>query len=82
MQSLTPKEESVMQELRRLADANGIVTGRQLRDSGFADFVARVYRADVGYPQSLQSRKLQILRDKGHILMRNGKYTILPPPEL
>ena len=70
----------MLAELKRLAVNKRFVTGRDLRDSGFADFVATVYNVDVAYPQSLQSRKLQILRDKGCIRMerRNGgTYTIL-----
>ncbi len=70
----------MFEELKRLAGAKRFVTGRELRDCRFADFVAQVYQVDVAYPQSLQSRKLQILRDKGYIQMERrdgGTYTIL-----
>lgn len=80
MQSLTPNEQNILLELERIAGPRGHVTGRELRDSGFGDFVARVYAVDVAYPQSLQSRKLQILRDKGYLRMESrngGTYTIL-----
>jgi hypothetical protein len=80
MNTLTPEETKVLGELKRLAGPKRVVTGRELRDSGFADFVAEVYQVDVAYPQSLQSRKLQILRDKGYIQMERrdgGTYSIL-----
>jgi hypothetical protein len=77
MQKLTPTEEKLLTELTRLAGSSRVITGRQLRDRNFADFVADLYQADVAYPQSLQSRKLQILRDKEYITMRNGVYTLL-----
>ena len=79
MQPLTAAEENLLAVLTRVAGSSRVVTGRQLRDRNFAEFVAQLYDADVAYPQSLQSRKLQILRDKGYITMRNGTYTILEP---
>jgi len=84
MQTLTPAERTVLRELARLAGSDRVVTGRELRDAGFAEFVAHAYRADVAYPQSLQSRKLQILRDKGYIKMQRhggGTYTMLAHPD-
>ena len=80
MREMTPHERRVLAELQRIADPDLTVTATQLRDAGFADFVARVYDANVGYPQSLQSRKLQILRDKGYLKMEHGKYTLLSTP--
>jgi hypothetical protein len=80
MNALTQEETRLLGELKRLAGDKRVVTGRQLRDCGFAEFVAEVYHVDVAYPQSLQSRKLQILRDKGYIRMERrdgGTYTIL-----
>lgn len=77
MQSLTTTEEELLSELSKLAGPSRIVTGRELRDANFANFVAALYQADVAYPQSLRSRKLQILRNKGYISMNNGTYTIL-----
>jgi hypothetical protein len=80
MSALTGEETKILDELKRLAGGKRFVTGRELRDSGFADFVAGAYQVDVAYPQSLQSRKLQILRDKGCIRMERrdgGTYTIL-----
>ena len=77
MDTLTATEGKLLSELIRLAGPSRVITGRQLRDTNFADFVAELYDADVAYPQSLQSRKLQILRDKGYITMRNGTYSIL-----
>ena len=47
MQPLTAEENTLMEELSRLVGDTHIITARQLRDSGFADFVARVYRAVV-----------------------------------
>jgi len=85
MESLTKQEQTVLRELTRLAGTDRVVTGRELRDAAFADFVARTYSADVAYPQSLQSRKLQILRDRGYIRMQRhdgGTYTILKPPDV
>lgn len=64
-------------ELKRLADANGVVTGIRLRDSGFAKFVTTLYEANVAYPESFQSRKLQTLRSKQWIAMNNGTYSLL-----
>lgn len=64
-------------ELKRLADANGVVTGMRLRDSGFAKFVTALYGANVAYPESFQSRKLQALRNKKWITMNNGTYSLL-----
>ena len=78
MASLSRQEQTVLRELSRLAGSDRIVTGRELRDARFAEFVADTYGADVAYPQSLQSRKLQILRDKGYIRMERhdgGTYT-------
>ena len=83
MESLTDHEETVLRELMRLAGSDRVVTGRELLDQGFADFVANVYHKRLGYPGSLQSRTFQILRDKGYIRMerRNGgTYTILNEP--
>ena len=77
MDPLTTTEEKFLSELTRLAGPSRVITGRQLRDTNFADFVAELYQADVAYPQSLQSRKLQILRDKDYITMKNARYTIL-----
>jgi hypothetical protein len=84
MASLTTQEQAVLRELARLAGAERIVTGRELRDAGFADFVAGTFGSDAAYPQSLQSRKLQILRDRGYIRMERhngGTYTILKQPD-
>jgi|GEM_PF-6189058 len=83
MESLTPQEVAVLRELARLAGSDGVVTGRELLDEGFSDFVSGVYHKRLGYPGSLQSRTFQILRDKGYIRMerRNGgTYTILDQP--
>ena len=81
MEPLTEQEAAVLQELARLAGTDRIVTGLELLDHGFADFVGKVYHKRLGYPGSLKSRVFQILRKKGYILMerRNrGTYTILP----
>ena len=83
MESLTEQEAAVLRELTRHAGSGRVVTGRELLDEGFADFVSKVYRKRLGYPGSLQSRTLQILRRKGYIRMerRNGgTYTILNGP--
>ncbi len=80
MWPLTSEEQQLLNELARLAGPDRIVTGRELRDAGFSEFVARVFGKDVAYPQALQSRKLQILRDKGYIKMERrggGTYTIV-----
>jgi hypothetical protein len=83
MQPLTTQERRLLEELVRLAGTRGVVTGRDLLDHGFAEFAVQVYGVDVSYPQSLPSRKLQILRDKGYIKMERkggGTYTILNRP--
>jgi hypothetical protein len=83
MQPLTREERLVLDELSRLAGPRSVITGRDLRDTGFADFVVSTYGVDVAYPQSLQSRKLQILRNKGYITMERhngGTYTIINRP--
>lgn len=83
MDSLNDHEKTVLNELIRLAANDRVVTGRELLDQAFADFVGKVYGKSLGYPGSLQSRTLQILRDKGYIKMerRNGgTYTILSEP--
>lgn len=83
MDSLTEQEDAVLRELARLVGSDRVFFGRELIDQGFTDFVATVYRKNLGYPGSLQSRTLQILRDKGYIKMdrRNGgTYTILNQP--
>ena len=80
MPALTKEEQTLLRELVRLAGSDHVVTGHELRDADFAVFVAHTYQSDVGYPQSLQSRKLQILRDRGYIKMERhggGTYTIL-----
>ncbi len=82
MKPLTDEEGAVLRELTRLAGNDRIVTGLELLDQGFADFISKVYQKRLGYPGSLQSRTLQILRDKGYIKMerRNrGTYTIVQP---
>lgn len=84
MASLTPQEQTLLRELSRLAGSDRVVSGRELRDAAFADFVASVYGSAVSYPQSLQSRKLQTLRDKGYVRMERhagGTYTILEQPD-
>ena len=58
-QTLTLDEEKVYGELKRLAAGEKRITGRQLRDAGFAKFVTTLYRKDVAYPESFQSRVLQ-----------------------
>ena len=83
METLTQEEKAVLAELTRLAGNDRIITGLQLLDQGFADFVSKVYHKRLGYPGSLQSRVFQVLRDKGYIKMerRNrGTYTILSEP--
>ncbi len=83
MGPLAQDEKTVLQELTRLAGSDRVVTGLELLDQGFAGFIAKVYGKRLGYPGSLQSRVLQILRDKGYIRMerRNrGTYTILGQP--
>lgn len=73
----------MLRELVRLAGDKGVVTGGQLREASFADLLARIYRSSASFRDSLLSRKLQILRDKGYIRMerRNGgTYTILKRP--
>ena len=83
MDSLTKQEDAVLRELARLAGSDRFVSGGEVIDQGFADFVATVYCKRLSYPGSLQSRTLQILRDKGYIKMerRNGgTYTILNRP--
>jgi hypothetical protein len=83
MDALTESERTVLRELIRLAGDDGVVTGIELLDQGFADFIAQVYGKRLGYPGSLQSRVFQLLRDKGYIKMerRNrGTYTMLAAP--
>lgn len=83
METLTQEEKAVLAELNRLAGSDRIVTGLELLDQGFADFVSKVHHKRLGYPGSLQSRVFQVLRDKGYIKMerRNrGTYTILNEP--
>ena len=83
METLTQEEKAVLAELTRLAGNDRIITGLQLLDQGFADFVSKAYHKRLGYPGSLQSRVFQVLRDKGYIKMerRNrGTYTILSEP--
>ena len=65
MASLTTQEQALLREMARLAGTDRVVTGPRVARLGFADFVATTYGAVVAYPQSLQSRKLQILRDRG-----------------
>ena len=80
MTLLTPEEVQVLACLQQLAAGCDSITGKQLRDAGFADYVASVYKASVGYPQSLQSRALQTLRNKGYLKMERcggGTYTLL-----
>jgi hypothetical protein len=82
MKPLTDEEDAVLRELTRLAGSDRVVTGLELLDQGFSGFVGKIYHKRLGYPGSLQSRTLQILRDKGYIKMerRNrGTYTILQP---
>ena len=79
--ALTPQEEAVYAALKRLADDKGKVTSRQLHDVGFAKTVTAIYDATVAFPESFQSRKLEILRYKQWIKMErfNGdSYTLLP----
>ncbi|PYI94334.1 MAG: hypothetical protein DME97_02435 [Verrucomicrobia bacterium] len=83
METLTQDEKTVLAELKRLAGSDHVVTGLELLEHGFADFVSKIYHKRLGYPGSLQSRVFQVLRDKGYIQMerRNrGTYTILKEP--
>ena len=83
VESLTDQEATVLHELLRLAGEQRRITGRELLQRGFAEFVSRVYGKRLGYPGSLQSRVFQILRDKGYLKMerRNGgTYTLLRQP--
>lgn len=80
MVPLTHQELTVLRELRRLASLHDHLTGKVLRDNSFAVFIMQVFNADVGYPQSLQSRVLQKLRDKGYLIMERcngGTYMVL-----
>ena len=84
MPQLKTKEQVLLRELARVAGQKGVVTGGQLRDVGFAEQVARIYSSNASFRDSLLSRKLQILRDKGYIRMERkngGVYTILKRPE-
>jgi len=79
----SPKKKRQCSPLTRPAGNDRIITGLQLLDQGFADFVSKAYHKRLGYPGSLQSRVFQVLRDKGYIKMerRNrGTYTILSEP--
>jgi hypothetical protein len=83
MQALTTQERRLLDELARIAGKRGFVTGHDLLAHGFAEFTVQAFGANVSYPQSLQSRKLQILRDKGYIRMERkggGTYTVLKQP--
>src|SRR4051812_35682237 len=78
--TLTSQEVEVYGALKQLAGSAGKITGRRLRDAEFAKQVVAIYGADVAYPESLQSRKLQILRDKEWLKMERhngGTYTLL-----
>ena len=80
MAMLTLEENQILDELTRIAGPDRVVNGKELLENGFADFCVKIFGANVSYPQSLQSRKLQILRDKGLIRMERrdgGTYTIL-----
>ncbi len=84
MEQLTHQEKAILGELARLAGPDKVVNGIELRDAGFADFIAKEYHSNVAYPGSLQSRTLQILRNKGYIEMerkRGGIYTIIKLPD-
>lgn len=78
---LTSKEREILIELVRLAGGVGrMITATQLRDANFADFVFKVCKRNVAYPDAQQSRVLQKLRDKNYIEMNDGKYTVITPP--
>ena len=77
---LTSEEKIILAELAKRAGEGRLVTAKQLRDSGFAKFVFETCGKDVAYPDAQQSRVLQLLRDKGYILMRRGTYQIIAAP--
>ena len=80
MNELSEKEEIFFKKLKEIAGHKGFTTGKELLEHSFADFAVTVFEANVSYPQSLQSRKLQILRKKGYITMERkngGIYKIL-----
>lgn len=79
---LTVREKQILMELLVLAGGIGkIITARQLRDAKFSEFVFKICRKDVAYPDAQQSRELQNLRDKGYLKMSKGKYSVILPPE-
>ena len=48
-----------------------------LRKGGVPERVAEIYGSKSGFLDSLVNRKLQILQDKGWVVMDNSVYTIL-----
>lgn len=77
MASLTPKERQFLEALKRFADGKPSVTAHELLGAGFGEVTAEIFGSRAAYLGSLVSRKLQILRDKGYILMNDGTYTII-----
>lgn len=72
----TTKEIAVLCELARLIGTRKSITAMQLSDLRFAETVERIHGIKVGYPQSLQSRYLQHLRNCGFLKMKNGVYIL------
>ena len=75
---LTIQETEFLEALKIVAGSKMLVTAIELRNAKMPELVMKIFGEDVGYPGSLMSRKLQILRDKGYIDMsKRGKYRII-----
>ena len=70
------QENQILGKLAQIARGTGSVSARELKKHEFARWLATLLNKDVGYESSLQSRVLQVLRDKGRITMSRGLYII------
>jgi hypothetical protein len=71
------EESQILAKLSAIAGSDCMTSAKELREHGFAHWVAELLGRDVGYEEALQNRVLQRLRDEGLITMQRGKYRII-----
>jgi hypothetical protein len=74
--SLTPEEKEVLRLLIQHAGLQQSGHYATLRKAGVPEQVAKIYNSDSEFLDSLVNRKMQILRAKGWIEMKNSVYKV------
>ena len=79
-QSLEQRERRLLQFLIEYAKPDKTGHYITLRKAGVPEKVAEIYDSKSEFLDSFMNCKMQILRDKGWISMKNSVYTILHCP--